>query len=257
MSIIFNDTTNYKGLVQAFEREIGATRGDVSGNPDRLKEFTSDVNLAMDDFVALAIQASGTWQFDDTNQTDYPIIKTNIVQGQRDYTFLTDQDGNQILDIYKVMILIASTGTIYYELTQTDQQSEMSNIDREITTQAVPWQYDKTANGIFLDPIPSYSAVNGLKVYINREPLYFSSTDTTKKPGVPGILHSYFYKKPAQQYAARNNMAIAGGRLRNGAYTGLLMEVNDMESKINEYFGHREKDNQARMTMYPDYRLSR
>lgn len=257
MSMTFNDLMNYKGLVQAYEREIGAARGDVSGNSDRLKEFTADVNLAMDDFTAIAIQASGTWQFDDTNQTDYPFIKTNIVQGQRDYTFLTDADGNAILDIMKVMVLISSTGTIYYELQTTDQQTEMSNIDREITTQAVPWQYDKTANGIFLDPVPSYSATNGLKVYINREPLYFTYTDTTKKPGVPGLLHSYFYKKPAQQFAARNNMAIAGGRLRNGAYTGLLMEVNDIESKIKEYFGHREKDNSPRMTMVSDYRLSR
>ena len=37
MSATFNDTTNYKGLVQLYEREIGANRGDISGSTDRLK----------------------------------------------------------------------------------------------------------------------------------------------------------------------------------------------------------------------------
>jgi hypothetical protein len=249
MSLVFSDTVNYKGIVQKYEKEIGAARGEISGDPDRLKELTADVNAAMDDFVAIAIQASGTWQFDDSNNTDYPIIKTNLVSGQRDYSFVSDQDGNLILDIYKVMILISATGTLYYELGKTDQQTQYSGIDSEITTGTVPYQYDKTANGIFLDPIPNYNATNGLKVYINREPLYFSYKDTTKKPGVPGILHNYFYKKPAQQYAARNNMAIAGGRLRNGAYTGLLMEVKDIEAGIKEYFGHRQKDETPRLVM--------
>lgn len=240
----FNDTTTYNGLVQAFEREIGATRGDVSGSTDRLKEFASDVNRSLDDFTRIAIESSGTWQWDDSNQTDYPIITSNIVSGQRDYAFTTDGSGNFVLDIYKVAILASATTSVYQELQAADISSEEFStfVANDITATGVPWRYDKLANAIFFDPIPNYSATNGLKVYINRTASYFASTDLTKKPGIPAIFHSYLYLAAAHRYAARNSMPIAGGRLRNGAFTGLLMEVNDLETQIKKYFALREQD---------------
>lgn len=242
MSAQFNDPINYKGLVQLYEKELGFPRGTVSGDADRLKEFTADANLTYDHFMEIAIPAGGTWQADDSNQTDYPIIKTNLVSGQRDYTFLADGSGNLILDIFKVMILPSATATEYIEVYPMDQQTELSGVDMESAQTGVPLRYDKTANGIFLDPKPSYNVTNGLKVFINREAAYFTSGDTIKKPGVPGLFHDYFFKRPAQQYAARNSLAVAGGRLRNGAFTGLLMEVMDIEKNIERYFGKRARD---------------
>lgn len=240
----FNDTTTYNGLVQAFEREIGATRGDVSGNTDRLKECAVDVNRSLDDFTRLSIEAGGTWQFDDSNQTDYPIITTNIVSGQRDYAFVTDQSGNFILDIYKVAILGSATTTIYQELQAADISDEEFStfVANDTSATGVPWRYDKLANAIFLDPIPNYNATNGLKVYINRTASYFAYNDTIKKPGIPAIFHSYLYLAAAYRYAERNSLAIAGGRLRNGAFTGLLMQVKDIEDQIQKYFSLRERD---------------
>lgn len=248
MSAQFNDLTNYKGLVQLFEKEVGLPRGTVSGDTDRLKEFTADVNMAWDDFVAIAIQSSGTWQFDDSNQTDYPIITTNLVSGQRDYSFTTDGSGNLILDIYRVFV--ADTGGVFSELTAVDAQSspiaDVEGFTNGKNLTGVPTKYDKTANGIFLDQIPNYNYTNGLKIYINREPSYFISSDTTKKPGVPGIFHKYFFLKPAQTYAARLGLPIAGGRLRNGAYTGLLATLQELETDIATYFAKRTKDERPR-----------
>src|SRR5260221_10947959 len=201
MSLPFSDTSTYKGIVQIYEKEIGANRGDISGDADKLKEFTADVNLAFDDFLEIALQASGTWQFDDSNQTDYPIITTNLISGRRDYSFVTDGSGNLILDIYKVMV--ADTNGVFKEISPVDQQSADSvqtNVDSFIdgkNTSGIPTRYDKTANGIFLDLIPNYNSTEGLKVFINREPSYFISSDTTKSPGVPGIFHRYFALKPA------------------------------------------------------------
>src|SRR3990167_10378043 len=116
MSVQFSDTTNYKGIIQLIEKELGFKRGDISGDANLLKEITADVNLAWDDYLTIALPASGKWQFDDSNQTDYPIIKTNLVDGQRDYTFTTDEGGNLILDIYKVAILLSATDTLYQEI---------------------------------------------------------------------------------------------------------------------------------------------
>jgi len=247
MSLVFSDTDNNKGIVQMYERECGFEIGDVSGNTARLKNLTADVNLALDDFIQLALSSSGTWQFDDSNHGDYPIITTNLVSGQRDYTFTTDEGGNLILDIYKV--LIAQPDGTYVEIQPVDSQSQK---DTETLTDGqnetgTPTRYDKTANGIFLDLIPSYNYTNGLKVYINREGNYFTYTDTTKKPGVPGLFHKYFYLKPALDYARRN------GRSN---YAQLQKEVMDMEGDerlnitgtIVDYFASRTKDETPRLT---------
>ena len=201
----------------------------------------------MDDFWNIALPASGRWQLDDSNQTDYPIITTNLVANQRDYNFTTDETGNLILDIYRVLVLASATGTTYYDIYPVDAQSDIDTFgltDGQDTT-GTPFRYDKTANGIFLDPIPSYSATNGLKIYINREASYFTTADTTKKPGVPGILHKYFYLKPALDYARRNNLS---------NYNTLAVEVEKMEGKggtIEKHFAFRSRDERKQLTMSP------
>jgi hypothetical protein len=233
LSIQFNDTTNYKGLVQLYEREMGYDAGYISGNTQRLKQFAADSNLAWDEFMKLAAQASGTWQFDDSGHGDYPLIYLNIVSGQRDYNFTTDETGNLVLDFYKVGILQSSTDTEYVEISGVDQQSGDSAIFAEDDATGTPIQYDKTANGIFLDPIPNYSVTKGIKIAINREASYFTYSDTTKKPGVPGSLQSWFYKFPAFEQAKRKGMANRDE---------LARDIEILKRDIKEHFAMREKD---------------
>jgi hypothetical protein len=239
MSIQFNDTTNYKGLVQFYEKEVGYNRGDVSGNDDLKKEFAAEANLAFDDFLSVAFGPDGTWQFDDSNQTDYPFITTNIVSGQRDYTFTTDGSSNLILDIYRVMAKPSATG-YYQEISPVDQNTPNNqNLDDTTAfidgrnTAGIPTRYDKIANGIMLDPIPNYNASLGLKIFINREPSYFAYSDTTKKPGVPGTLHAWFYLKPAYNYAKRHSLA---------SLPRIERDVELMKKTIESTFAGRERD---------------
>lgn len=242
MSLQFNDTSNYKGLVQLYSKELGFNRTDISGNTDKLKEFTADCNLAHDELLARGFKKGGTWQLDDSNHTDYPFITTNLVSGQRDYTFTTDESGNLILDIMRVMV--ADSSGLFREIYPVDQQTSNSNqvnTDTLINGQnstGTPTRYDKTGNGIFLDLIPNYSYTNGLKVFINREGSYFAYTDTTKKPGVPGNLHAWYFIKPAYDYARRNGLAV---------YNRLALEVQKLELEIDKTFGMREKDVKRRL----------
>lgn len=256
MSLQFNDTSTYKGIVQIAEKEMGMERGFISGNTNRLKEFTADVNLAWDDYVYIALKSSGYWQFDDSNyNSHYPIIYTDIVAGQRDYTFTTDEDGALILDIYKVMVKRDASVTEYDEIFPLDQQRvEAYDVDddiaQEVDTQGTPFRYDKTANGIFLDPIPSYNATNGLKVYINREPSYFIHTDTSKKPGCPGIHHRYFALKPALDYARRHNLTNYN-LIREEVVSFEGDEEKGVRGSIERYFSRREKDVSVALTPSP------
>jgi hypothetical protein len=166
MSIQFNDTTNYRGLVQFYEREIGKERGYVSGNAVRLKEFTADANNAWDSFLSIALPASGTWQADDTSHEKYPIITADLVSGQRSYTYSADQQGNLVLDFYRV--LVADRLGVFHELVPKDAQKDPNTQafwnGRNATGQ--PTAYDKTANGVFFDLVPNYSVEDGIKIYV-------------------------------------------------------------------------------------------
>lgn len=233
MSLQFSDTDNFKGIIQKYEEECGFDAGYISGNTTRRKRFTVEANLALDDFLRIAIPAGGTWQYDDSNHTKYPEIKTDIISGQRDYSFTTDQQGNLILDIYRVFITDSSG--VFRDISPVDMQSgaDTEGFWDGQNLQGVPTRYDKTANGIFLNPIPNYNYTNGLKLYINREASYFVHTDTTKMPGVPGIFHAYFYLKPSAEYARR--------KVRKNA-SRLLADVLRMEEDIKWYFSNRQKD---------------
>jgi hypothetical protein len=240
MSLQFSDTSNYRGILQIYEKEIGVDQGYVTGNTARLKHVTADVNLAWDDYLRIAFSAEGRWQFDDSNHTDYPIITTNLVSGQRDYSFTSDENGHLILQLYKLLVLPSADATLYQEIHPVDvQKGDAPHIWEGNTSTGTPQQYDKTANGIFLDPTPGYNATNGLKIYINREASYFTTSDTTKKPGCPGLHHRYFAIRPALEYARRNSLATTNS---------LFNEVMKMERDIEKFFSKRAKDERTIIT---------
>lgn len=253
MSLVYSDTTTKKGIVQFFETECGFTYGDISGDTTKLIPFTADVNMAMDDFTRIAIKNSGKWQYDDSNQTDYPIIKRHLITGQRDYPFTTDESSNLILDIHKVFILPSATATLYQEVYPIDQQSEDGayGITSEITATGVPYQYDKTSNSLIFDPPSSYTTTGttnyGLKILISREGSYFVSTDTTKKPGVPGLFHKYFYLKPARDYARRQGLSSLN-RLEEEVLKMEGDELRGITGTIANYYANRSRDERPRLS---------
>lgn len=246
MSIQFSDTTNYKGLVQLFERECGYDRGYISDNTTRLKQYTADANITFDRFLSLAFSADGRWQFDDSNHGDYPEIEADLVSGQRDYTFLTDEQGNVILDIYRV--LVKDSSGVYVDVEPVDKQTEPERTTEFVdgkTYSGTPTRYDKTANGILFDITPNYNwryaneGERGVKVLINREASYFSYDDTTKKPGVPGLFHEYFAVHPAMKEALRKERKTA---------QSLVSRVTQLEDDIIKHFSRRAKDERQIIT---------
>ena len=240
--IQFNDTTNGKGLVQFYEEEIGANAGDISGDTTKLKQLTARINLALDKYFSIAIQASGTWELDDSNHEDYPVIYATITSGQRDYSFTTDENGNAILDIYKVLILPTATATRYQEVYPVDEnQTENLAIIDESNIAGTPSKYSKRSNAIhFGDAIPNYTVARGIKILINRESSYFEYNNTTEKPGYP-YHQEYFFLKPAFEYAKRNSLAVLP-RLEADI---LRLEGDQLTGRVGliaKAYGNRKKD---------------
>lgn len=242
MSIPFSRTTEYDGLVQLYENEIGVNYGDVSGNIEKLKEFTAQVNIAKRQYFNIAVEASGVWELDDSNNEDYATIYATLNAGQRDYTFVTDENGNLIHDIYKVLILPSATDTIYRELFPVDEnQTENLAIIDESNTAGASTVYAKRANAIFLGgSIPNYTVARGIKVLVNREPSFYVYTDTTKKPGFP-YYPEYFYLKPALVKARKASLAVLP-RLEAEV---LKLEGDNLTGKVGliaRKYGNRRKD---------------
>lgn len=248
MSRVFSNTDGLDGLVQKYEEETGVDFGHVSDNTTRLKQFVSKTRSAWDMYLHLAIQSSGLWQFDDSGHSKYPVIYSTITSGQQDYPFTTDEQGNLILDIYKVAILPSATSTLYEEIQPIDAQGRLGgDLIADLTVGGVPTRYDKLANAIFLDPIPDYTIASGIKVYINRESSYFKTDDTTKKPGCPGIHHDYFYLRPAMEHARQNNLSIYP-TLRDEVLKYEGLESRGIVGIIERYFSKRSKDEKYIMT---------
>jgi hypothetical protein len=199
-----------------------------------LADRTADENLALDYILAKIFQVGGRWQFDDSNHTDYPIIMTDLKAGQRDYSFTTDEQGNLILDIYKVMVT-NDGGISYDEVYPVDMRADegTNNLWDNKDVQGSIFRYSKTANGIFLDQLPSADVTNGLKVFINREGSHFTTADTTKKPGFAGSYHEYIGLRPAYRYATDHSMANA---------EVLKRDMMEMEEAIKKHYRDRSKD---------------
>lgn len=201
------------------------------------------MNLGIDSLMLLLFGegAGGTWQLDDSNHTDYPIITTDLVASQRDYAFTTDENGNVILDIYKVQVM--GQDNIYRDLIPVDQQGFDRNLPSTFTdgqnATGTPTHYDKTGNGIFLDLIPSYSKTNGLRIFINREASYYTSSDTTKKLGFTGIYSEYIILYASYQYARENSL---------NNREALKRDMQEIEEKIKKHAGVRQRDVVRRMT---------
>lgn len=245
MSIKFSDTTNKNGLIQQIEQSCGFDDGGISGNTTLLAQFTGKINIAQDEVMSEALKTNG-WNVDDFNHTKDPFITVPLVSGQRDYHFTTDEEGSLILNIYKVMVL--NSGGVYVEMDSVDQQSGDSNQvnmasfwnGQNIT--GMPTRYDKTGNGLFLDPIPVTGSVTlaaGLKLFIDREATSFVVGDTTKISGIDGLCHDYLYLKPSYEYARDKG-------LQNKE--SLFRDLQVSMAKIKERYGLREKDTRSIMT---------
>ncbi len=233
-------------LIKLYEKAIGADFGDVLNDPGLLEEFVLYENMALDDYLLLWARSAGTWQGDDINQTTYPIITRNIVSGTRDYDFTSDGTGNRIVDLQKVLILPSATDNVYQEINPIDELNVTMSSVLTSTVQGTPNRYGKLANAIFLDVIPNYSVSAGIKMIVNREGSYATTSDTTKVMGVPAY-HEYFYLKPALM-KAKQKSATNLGQLEKDVLDLEGSERLRVSGKIRAFFSQREKDVVKRLT---------
>ena len=227
MSIAFSDTVNNLGIVQQARSFM---RIDSTQWPTY--KIVNSVNNYLDTVTNYAVGADRRFQWDDTNHTKLPIGTTNLVANHPDYSFLTDEQGNPILNLSRIDIL--DSGGFYRQLQVIDQANIPGALDEWQRTAGLPTHYDKIADNIIrLYPKPATSVTSGLKFYFQRTGSYFTASDTTKTPGVSPLLHRGFV------IAAAYDGALTLG-LPN--LSSLSVEWEKEQAKMVEYFSQRNPD---------------
>lgn len=204
MSLQFSDTSSSKnGLIQECEFNLFGSYGTISGNTSNLATFTRLINNALNRVAGLIMQSDGRWQWDDNNQTDFPISTTNLVttagSEQQDYTLSVE-----FLKILRVEVKNAVGDWVILDpIDQADLYNQ--SLTDFLKSAGMPKYYDKVGNSIFLYPKPlaaSVTASSGLKVFYQRPPSYFTTTDTTKVPGISSLFHRLIALIASRDYAA-------------------------------------------------------
>jgi hypothetical protein len=186
----YNDTTGKSGLIQDCEFWTNLGDGTISGDATLLARFTGLINNGYDEVLPGVFSSDAKWQWDDPNQTKHPILTFDLVAGQADYTFITDEQGNSILEIEAVYV--KDPGGTWRKMDAVDSGSDPHTsaiFAQNSSNTGTPTRYDKRGPTIWLDAIPNYSQSGGIRLLFNRTPSYFGSTDTTKTPGIPNLFH--------------------------------------------------------------------
>lgn len=240
--MVFSDTTDKSGLIQDCEFWLFSAKfGSITDYPERMTLFTTLINRAFDETAAIILSADTRWQWDDSRYTTFPIGTKTLVQGQSGYEF----DG-AFLKIISVEVRDANGD--YYPLRPIDQEDlrrQGLSLSTRFKNNGKPMYYDKTGNFVNIYPAPLSTSVTtslGLRVYFQREPRYFSDSDTTAEPGFPRTHHRLLSMKASLDYALANNDEQKVGILN--------AKVRDMEQSLVELLSKREKDERKSITMH-------
>jgi hypothetical protein len=220
--MVFSDPDKDSGIVQEARWLVGANAQSYS-----TKDITRNVNRWFDRAVSLIFNAGGRWQWDDSNQTDYPIAVTPLVSGQQDYTFDVSH-----LRVHRVEIQGEDGNWIKLKAFDPRDLGEMS-VQEFQETDGVPRYYDVVANSLFLYPASNYDQDASLKVWFQRKASYFDMTDTTKEPGFAEIFHRYLSLGAAYDYSLKFNSSN-----RNQ----LREEIALLETEISKFYALRQPD---------------
>jgi len=192
-----------------------------------IAQITLEANNALDRISSLIMQSDARWQWDDSNNTDLPIATTALVSGQQDYTLAVAH-----LDILRVEIQGTNGG--WSKLQPFDQSDLYSrSLTDFMKTPGAPKYYDKSGASVFLYPPSNYTQAASLKIWFQRGPIYFATTDTSKTPGINVLYHDLIPLWVAY------NFALANGKSNSAA---LQNEIKIKEDALQEDYALRSKD---------------
>lgn len=208
-----------------------------------LKTKTRRINSAYEELVAMIINADATWQFDDTNHTDAPRGKGNLVEGQEYYTFASDYLQIEAIDVLDTNGQYQSVASIDPHDLDGQSLDQYFGVDSSGNPQTgFPTHYDIKGDSIRLYPAPTAGDVTlteGIRVSFKRTVDLFKTTDTTQEPGLPSTHHVML------AYMAAIPYCMSYKKDRVALYE---KKVDEMKLTLIDHYSYREKNRRGIIT---------
>ncbi len=196
-----------------------------------LQEKTRAANRYLRMFWAMIFDVYGGWQYDDSNNTDFPISTGSLSSGQSDISLPTGALTVRGLEI------IPPGATVYQKLVELTEEAIRENGIAEaglFTATGIPLYYRPIGSSIKL--YPTANATMTVRITYDRGATAFVSTDTTKQPGFAGEFHEAVALGMAYDYSIRNALATVNL---------LSAELEKAKIAISKYYSKRYQE------MYP------
>ena len=194
-------------------------------------------NAALDRVCSLIQRADNKWNWDDSNNTDLPIATTALVEDQRDYGIA----GTTFFRVLKV--LVKDRAGYYRELKPVSLNSpEGRKIAEDLDTdKGEPYCYIKIGSSIILGSKPDYGYDKGVKIFYQRNIVYFTTSDTDAEPGFNKNYHRLVPLNAARDYCAANEIT---NRLPI-----LDKEIEKLEAGLVAFYSTRAEDQSDRLRL--------
>ena len=185
----FLDSSTKQGIVEEIDFLAGT---NSTSYPTAQK--VRNVNNWYYQVIAWILASESTWEWDDSNYTDFPIATATLVASQEDYTLPVAATSANASTFLKLLgISVKDSGGNWVKLRRLDE-SEAPNFDLEeaFETAGLPRFYKEIGNSVKLLPAPAAASTtlsSGLKVYFQRTMDEFTASDTTQQPGFAAPFH--------------------------------------------------------------------
>jgi len=196
-----------------------------------------DLTIALDKTVTMILDSQDDADYDDPNNTDFPIFATDLVANQRDYTFAIADDVLQYKEVE-----VSWDGTTYYKCQRMDRSlipyptGNATLLDQNFSKES-PY-YDIEGASIMLYPRPSATDTGELLVRTSRNVTPITSAELTTGTKVLGIDRAFHYMvvllTTQQRFFEQN---IAGNKLQR-----VMNEIEDYETRLRRQYSRKQID---------------
>lgn len=225
--MVFSDVTNGQGLIQDITFLTGASLTEYP-----IADRTRNINEHSRRVLTTILNAQDEWDFDDNNHTDFPILTTNLIANQQDYSLPIADEG--MLKIKRVEVTYDGTNRYRansIDINEISKATDATTIAQEFNTTS-PF-FDLQYGSLFLYPIPTTDVINGLNILIDRDISPFVVGDTTRTPGFDSVFHRILSYGAAYDWA----LARGGKNIQN-----LYAEYLRMMQELAEFYSSKQKD---------------
>ena len=222
---------------QTLDTKITNILGDTSGQYTAANRVI-DLNIWQNNIVGMILDSQDESDFDDANQTDYPIITTPLVANQRDYPIAFSKT---LLEIKRIDVSYNGTDVVHANAVDSSEFGfGVGNATDEDS------YFSKTAPGadvrglsLFLYPRADATDVsNGgyFRVEYSRLPVQITTANlasSTWYPGFDGNFHAMLAYGAAYEYACANSLAIKDD---------IKAKLDEYEVRLRRQYGRKQKD---------------